>query len=133
MENSQKFTLPSGSELKITLGSFVDCRNLYQAIASELLKVELKDGSELDVKKTLLCVGLASKPIEEAIWRLMGSVTRNGIKVDEGTFSDVKAREDYVVIMTKVAEVNLAPFTKSLLSEFYQILGAMQKDQEQKS
>lgn len=116
--------LPSGAELKITVGSFAESRALYQAILEEAKGLRVDFGTELDVNllKDLLCSVLSSKKVEACLFQCMRRATYNGIRIDESTFEPVEARQDYLEVCFEVAKENITPFTKSLYAKFSPML-----------
>ena len=116
--------LPSGSELKITVGSFAESKALYQAILEEAKDLKMDAQAEVDVNlfKDLFCTMMSSKKVESALWGCMRRVTYNGLKITESTFEDVEARQDYFEVCFEVAKENILPFTKSLYAKLSPIL-----------
>lgn len=115
-----KKELPSGAKLEITLAPFEDANNLRRAVASELKKVQVTSETELteaNFVKELLCTGLASREIEEAIWICLKRCLYNEQKITPDLFEPADKRGDYLPICIDVATENLAPFMKGLLSQ----------------
>jgi hypothetical protein len=122
--------LPSGATLKITPGSFLESKNLYQALLSELKVVKLDKEivtkmDEADLIKDLFCVGFSSPLIEAALWPCFKRCTYNpgkpgsaDVRIDDATFEPIDAREDYIQVCVEVAKVNVAPFAKSLFASW---------------
>ena len=48
-------------------------------------------------------------------------------KLDEETFEDEKAREEYFTVCKEVMLYNVTPFMKSLYAEFKPLVGAIEK------
>jgi hypothetical protein len=112
--------LQSGAELKVSPAPFAEARALYQAVLEEVrgLKIDAETEIDVNLKKDLFCVLLASKKIELALWECMKRCTYNGQKITPDTFEDVKAREDYFDVCVAVGQENVLPFTKSLYAAF---------------
>jgi hypothetical protein len=122
--------MPSGAELKITVAPFAESKALYQAVAEEGKGLKLDPKQEVDVNffKDLFCIGLASERIEKALQPCLRRVTYKGLKIDENTFEDVDARQDYFQVCIEVAKENLLPFTKSLYAKFSPLLEKVKAD-----
>jgi hypothetical protein len=116
----KKHKLPSGKMLLVTPATFIYSKNLYQAFLEELkmVKVDMKTEIDINMFKDLFCSVLASKKIEECLWACMDRVTYDGKKIDEDTFEDIEAREDYIEISIEVAKANIMPFTKTLMQQY---------------
>lgn len=112
--------LPSGAILKITLAPFAEAKALYQACLEELrgLKVDPKEEVDVNLFKDLFCVGLASKKIEAALDVCMKRALYKDLKIDDKTFEDIEARQDYIPACFEVAKENISPFVKSLYAEY---------------
>lgn len=121
---TEDILLPSGSKLKVTLAPFVVARALYQAVLEELKTFHIDGNDEFDINffKDLFCTGFSSKKIEGCLDECLKRVLYNDRKVTLETWDDVKAREDYFDVLLEVARVNLAPFTRNLLSRYQGIL-----------
>lgn len=126
---SKKFTLPSGAELQVTMGSFVESKNLYQAILKEAKDLKISDEMEIDSNflKDIVCSLLSSKEIEECIETLLKRCTYDKSKITEDTFEDENARQDYYDVIRYVTEVNVYPFVKGLLQKYGAILGKLKQ------
>ena len=118
------------AELKITLSPFSISKALYQAVLVELRALTLAPNTELDMAffKDLVCTGFSSKAIEAALWKCMERATIDGLKVSEESFEPADRRGDYPVVFFEVARENIAPFVKSLLSEFGPMLSSVGVD-----
>ncbi len=116
--------MPSGAELNITLGSFLESKALYQAILDEAknLKLDPKEEIGVNMMKDLFCAGFSSKKIEDALWVCMKRCAYKGMRIDADTFESVEAREDYFSVCIEVAKENVLPFTKALTRQYSQIL-----------
>lgn len=123
----RKVKLLSGAELAINPAPFRDGRALYQSVFSESRALRFDPTVEVDVnfKKDVWCVMLASKLIEEALWKCFERCTYNGLKITEDTFEPVEARGDYFELCMEVGMDNIAPFMKGLSAEFGVILSAL--------
>lgn len=137
-ENSQKFVLPSGAELAVTVGTFAEASALLKAIlrslkgmnlTAEALNVEissLKDNPALisEIFNKVLAV-IVSDDVEAALFTCFGRCTYTPVggvmnRVSRELLDDPKlsegAREDYYTMCMKVAEVNCKPFFKKTFS-----------------
>lgn len=113
--------LPSGAVLKITPGSFVESKELYQACLSELKGVPVNTEMQMQaLMKDLMATMFSSKPIEVALWACMRRCTYNDKRMEkpDEIFEAEAARGDYIPACMEVAEVNIAPFMKSLFAVF---------------
>jgi len=119
-KNSLKIDLPSGAALRATPADFTKARELYQVLARELTKINVRADDEINVNliKNCFLILISSKELEEAIWGCMDRALYNDVKIDIDTFADVDARQDYIEILKEVAMFNIAPFTKSLFADF---------------
>jgi hypothetical protein len=115
-----KVALPSGAELDVTMSPFKIARALYMSVADEMKGLKLDPKAEVDANfwKDLLCTGLASKRIEEALAECMKRCTYNGLKITDDTFEPVEARADYLMVCFGVAKENIQPFTKDLFAKY---------------
>lgn len=109
--------LPSGAELRITLAPFSDSKALYQALLEEVKTLKWEASTEIDTNfiKDVVCVGLASKKFEAALWKCMERALYNNLKITEQTFEPVEARQDYIEACFEVAKENITPFLKTLM------------------
>lgn len=131
MEDQTTIKLPSNAELNITMASFTEARDLYQAILNEAKVLKISKNQEVeDLVKDLLCSGFSSKNIEEKLWVCMRRATYNKAKITEDTFEPVEARGDYLVVCMEVARFNVFPFMKSLFAEYKTILNQLVKDSQ---
>lgn len=120
----KEVTLPSGAKLKISLASFDEGKELYQAVLEELRHVKIDGNTELDYNfmKDLFCVALSSKKVEVAMWKCLKRCLYNGVNISNASFEPVEARQDYFEVMFEVGQENLLPFSKSLYSRLSPIL-----------
>lgn len=85
------------------------------------------------VYKDVFCSAMASLEFDRCLSECMKRCTydsgKGDLKIDGDTFEPIHTREDYTAVCLEVAQENLRPFLKSLLSEFAPILAAMQEDQ----
>lgn len=117
--------LPSGSVLKVTPLPFQEAVEVKQMIADELSRIEVDLSGINIVKITEVDVLRFSKPMMQILsnkkiatmaQRCFKRCTYNGIKIDENTFEDVAARQDYLPCCFHALRENLTPFFASLLS-----------------
>lgn len=117
--------LESGSALKVTPLPFMEAVEIKQSVADELTKIEvdlsgidllkLRDTDVIRFSKPLLQI-LSNKKIAQAAQKCFKRCTYNGIRIDENTFEDVKARQDYLPCAFHALKENLSPFFASLVS-----------------
>lgn len=126
----REVALPSGAKLRIAPAPFTEARAVYQALCVELRGVALdpKDDINANMKKDLVMMALASKPLEAAIWACMPSCLYNNTKISAATFEPVEARQDYIAVCWEVGKENVTPFTKSLYAEFRDIIEKVKSD-----
>jgi hypothetical protein len=121
-------TLPSGKKIEVALAPFVEGKRLYQAVASELIRVDIdSDGDVSNVLKNVLLLMVSSPKVEEALEPCLRRCTYDGKKLSADTFEPPEARADYVDFCTEVAKENLLPFTKSLYAQFSGLQGALSR------
>lgn len=120
--------LPSGAKLEVQLAPFADSKALYQAFAMEATKLKVDATVELDVNlfKDIAAVALSSREIEKAMWVCMKRCLYKGAPITPETFEPVEAREDYLPACMEVAQENVAPFMKSLISQWKAQAGGIQ-------
>jgi len=130
----KKVKLPSGADLEITLAPFSEAKALYQAFLKELKTLKIDAETEMDYNfiKDIICSGLSSKEVDEALSVCMGRATYKKLKIDDDTFEDEIARGDYLVVCYEVARANLEPFTKGLFAKFSPALEKFKKGPELK-
>lgn len=142
-QQSQKFEMPSGASLHVTVAPFADAWALMRATLKTLKGVGLKQEDLAQDLKNLAknpsavamildrVVDFATSPeVEAALWKCgqralyipAGSdVAFPGNKVTAALFDDaengISAREDYAKIMASLLEVNCKPFLVKTLSE----------------
>lgn len=121
--------LSSGAELNITVASFAESRDLYQAVLEEARSLKLDPDAEVDINlwKDLFCSAMGSKKIEKCLFVCMKRVTYNGMRITnpEETFEPVEARGDYMEVCLEVAKANILPFMKSLYAQYGQVLSML--------
>lgn len=118
---SNKIVLPSGAILEITLPPFPVSRALFTAVAEELKNLKMDSNSDTDdigFWKDLVCIGLSSKKISDALDECMKRATYNSLKIDADTFEPEEARGDYLEVCYEVGKSSLLPFMKSLQQKF---------------
>lgn len=115
MENLIK-KLESGSEINVTLASFPEGHRLYQAVAKELSKYNLAEGTA----ENLAMVLASSAEINDALWPCLGrgvyktSEFTDGLKMTASIFEKVEHRMDFIEIQREVLGYNLIPFSRSI-------------------
>lgn len=122
-------TLPSGAELKINVAPHAESKAVFKACMAEFEKVGLKTG-EMGVETFVLnLAGLifSSDRIEDAVKPCLKRCLYGDEKITEDTFEPEERRVDYMPVMIKVVEENIAPFLKGLFSEFQGYRGVMEK------
>lgn len=126
----QEYKLPSGAKLRITLAPFKEGKELYQAILKEFksLKVSEKDQIDVNMFKDIFCTLLSSNEIESAILKCAERCLYDNSKINDETFEDENARQDYIETLYLIAEANIRPFVKALFAKYYPMVqGAMEK------
>ena len=126
----KKIILSSGSTLEITIGSFVESRDLFQALMSESLPIKFNDDQDININmfKDILFTALSSKKVESALWVCLKRVLYNKEKVTESIFDNNEdARADYLEICFYVTKENVFPFTKNLYAKYYPMLQQVMK------
>lgn len=120
--------LPSGAKLEIQLAPFADSKALYQAFAAEATRLKVDPTVDIDVNlfKDIAAVSLSSKAIEAALTVCMKRCLYNGAPITADSFEPVEAREDYLPACMEVAQENVAPFMKSLISQWKAQAGKIQ-------
>lgn len=116
-----EFTVPSGSDVIISIADWEDCIDLQDMILAELSQtgINLDNRDDIDMGK-ILASGMklaGSKPIRQALFKCLLRCTYNKEKITAKTFEDEKARGDYYEIALACIKVNLSPFFNSLLSK----------------
>lgn len=112
--------LQSGRELKITLGSFGEGEDLWIALNKEFRSVNFGSHVELDTNlvKEIFCMANSSREINACLKPLLKRCLYNNDPIDDQTFEDIEAREDYLEICEMVAKENILPFAKGLLRKY---------------
>ena len=126
MAKFREVKMPSGAVLKITPAPFADSKALYQAFLEEAKGVQLNAKGQVgNLLKDLICSGFSSQKVEAALWVCMGRCIYNAgkgdLKIDQDTFEEVEARQDYMDACMEVAKENVGPFTKGLPRLFSQL------------
>ncbi len=142
MSQSQKFDMPSGATLVVTVAPFADAWALMKAALKTLKGMQLnpedlqREMSEISGSSPAIMMILdrivdfaTSHEVEAAIWKCAqralyipagSDVSFPGTKVDHALFDDAthgnSAREDYAKIVVSLLEVNCKPFLAKALS-----------------
>ncbi len=120
-----KVKLPSGKELSVTPLDWEDAWAISQRVIAvvEKLEVDLKGIDWKDIKsqdilnfKGPICNVLSSKEVFEASKECFKKCTYDGLRIDNVTFNDPKARGDMLVACFHALKENCAPFFGGLLS-----------------
>lgn len=115
--------LPTGAELKIQLPPFSVSKDLYQSLLREAKGVAIRQDTDMgDLYKNLFCIGFSSKEIDAALDKCFEHCLYENLRIDANTFEPEKAREDYIQVCVEVVKANIAPFMKSLYSEYKRAL-----------
>lgn len=118
----REIKLESGAVLKVAPAPFVEARDLYQALLSEIKDVSAPGQMEIREAVTrLLCVGFSSKKIEAAVWKCMERCLYQESKITVDSFEPASARGDYILVVTEVVLENVTPFGKSLYAQLRRI------------
>jgi len=111
----------SGAEVSISAGSWSETMALNRAINQHL-----SEGLTSEVNPMQLALKVESSPdVYSAIFACLARCTYNGKSINETTFEDVAAREDYLDIVQACIECNLAPFKKKHPSQLLTFLGVL--------
>ena len=110
-----KKKLESGAEIEVWLANFPDGHELYMAVARELSKYDLAEGTA----ENLALVITASKEVTIALWPCMKMAiyTGNGyekVKITPDIFQKKEVRADLAEIQKEVMGFNLSPFSKPI-------------------
>lgn len=129
MDNvNSEFKLGSGATLLVTPAPFVAAKALHDAVLREFLAAGGQEKDLMDVNiSRLVVMASASKDVESAMFLCAETAVYSPDgsdagrrKVTKALFDDVvnapKAREDFLVICARIAEVNLRPFFGALFS-----------------
>jgi hypothetical protein len=128
-----KTTLKSGATLDVTRSPFVTSHKLFKTVLRELknvnLKLGLKEGQSLgnlfdmqltdevlNTAKDGILTLLSSQEIENVLWECFARVLYDNKKIDQHTFDDEKACQDYLEVCKSVLMENLKPFQAGLAS-----------------
>lgn len=127
---SQKFTLPTGAVLEVSVSSFSDASQLRKQLLAATRGVPLPSdllNEDVTALKDLVVNAACSDAVEEAFFRCADKALYNGVRVSRELFDDPKimeqARRDYYAIMLRVIEVNCEPFFEQLFSVLKTRLG----------
>ena len=129
MSETTEHKLPSGAVLKFGLAPFAEGKELYQTLLQEARGITLSDDKEIDfnLMKEMICLGLASKKLDQAILECAKKCLYKGEKFSLDQFEDEKSRQDFIPIMLIVANENLRPFLKSLYASLKVIIPSVLK------
>lgn len=124
----------SGAKVVINPADWRDAVALKSAIAKELSKSDLSIDIETISKSQditefvkLFLVLDSSDVVYAAVFKCLIRCTYKGEKIEEATFEDLEAREDYYEIVFNCIKENISPFFKGLRSRFSQLLQTMAK------
>jgi hypothetical protein len=114
METLKK-KLDSGSEIEVFLADFPDGHRLYKAVARELSKYNLAEGTV----ENLAMVMAASEDVDAALWPCMKKALYTGHgyekqKLSPEIFEKPEIRSDLIEIQKEVLGYNLVPFSKAI-------------------
>jgi hypothetical protein len=123
-----KITLETGSILDITLLPFWEAWEISRVVINELKKLDVEDFKGIDFEhinvndmlnlKTPLCSILASKELIEASKTCFKKCTYNGLRINDDTFENKEARQDFIIVCYHAIWENISPFFGSLASLF---------------
>jgi hypothetical protein len=120
-----KVKLPSGAELVVTPLDWEDAWDISQRVLAviEKLELDLKGINWTDIQsqdvlnfKGPICQILSSKVVFDAAKDCFKKCTYAGMRIDNATFNDSKARGDMLIACFHALKENCAPFFGSLLS-----------------
>lgn len=137
MALAETVSLPSGAKLVLNDPPFETSMALFQAVASELMKIDtgikidlnfasdpdalrkLLGGIDLpvDVLKNAVCQMIASKAVEGLLRECMGRCLYDGKSATQEMFEPRNARQDYLPVAWEVMKFNLLPFFAGLKSK----------------
>lgn len=115
---NQEFVAPSGAKIVINVADWQDAKRLKKAIQKELAASGVSIDLKADISRLIAAVVSvdASDAVDAAFVPCLARCLRDGQKITDATFNDVKAREDYYEIIYRCAEANLAPLVRGLIS-----------------
>lgn len=119
--------LPSGAELVVTDTPFKVSKRLYEVFIQETKTNEVSSkGDLLGIFRAIFLSAMSSDKIQIALWDCMKFAKYNGLKIDNDTFENMSAREDYPSVCLEVAYSNLYPFLKNLSAQYALLLEKLQ-------
>ncbi len=123
----KEIKLKHGHTLKITPAPFAEANALFKAVLVEgkALGISVED-EQAKLYKDIFCAAFSSELVEAALAPCMKRCLYNDQKIDADTFEKEEARENYMSVITEVAMVNLAPFTKGLFVALPRLTEMMQ-------
>lgn len=128
---TKEIELPSGRKIEITPAPFSEAKRLYQSLASEFMRLDIRETDEMgNLIKNVLCLGISSAVVDSALSPCIKRCTYEGRKIVEDTFEPVEAREDYLDVCYEIAKENVQPFMKSLFAQFRVISGTLESIQQ---
>ncbi len=124
----------NGKELKITISSFRDARDLEKAIERalkgtrfEIPSIARSADGKIDLEHTDvdfsgmvdMVLGVStSDEVEDCLFKCAERAMVGQEKVDRDFFERVENREHFYPIMVEIIKVNVGPFFKALASKF---------------
>lgn len=130
----EEITLKSGNVLKVNVAPFIDAIRLTNIVAKAFSQrgldfkidrdTELKFETLFNKNPDAFVKGLADIVFEEFVMNVVFKCAerciyvKNGVslKINQDTFEDEEAREDFYEIMYKIAYANIKPFFANLLT-----------------
>lgn len=123
----KEVTLPSGAILKISDSPFEDALALFEVVVEEGKTISFAGkGDAFEFVKSMFCTLLPSKKVKAALKLCLDRALYNGARITSATWEPIEARGDYIQACLEVAEVNLAPFGKSLYAQSATLLSKIQ-------
>lgn len=112
--------LPSGEELRMSMGSFAESHKLLKAVSKEIETIKL-GLSDIDPIKNFIARMIYSDEVERALRPCLERCNYKKQTITDALFEDESSRADYLAIRKEVMVYNLTPFIGSLTSLFTDI------------
>jgi len=145
----EEITLKSGNVLKVNVAPFIDAIRLTNIVAKAFSQrgldfkidrdTELKFETLFNKNPDAFVKGLADIVFEEFVMNVVFKCAerciyvKNGVslKINQDTFEDEEAREDFYEIMYKIAYANIKPFFANLLTVLNQTSETARRGEDQ--
>lgn len=115
----KELSLPSGAKLVVNAAPFSEANKLWQACAKELARLKINMSTDVDINfiKDVICIASSSPEIEAALTPCLRRCLYGGTRIDDATFEEEDARQDYLIVVSEVLKANVFPFFKGLASK----------------